>query len=141
MKGYRKVLIAVNGATKVMDDGLGLAFDEGCWVTILKVLPPYEGDLNLTGIRNISDVITSEAEKVEVNLKQRAQALRSLARVRVETGKIPETIGDVAASEGCDLIIMGGRGKKRGFFRRLFGDRVVERVVQLAPCPVLVLES
>ncbi|MBI4690885.1 MAG: hypothetical protein HY754_11580, partial [Nitrospirae bacterium] len=60
MKGYRKILIAVNGSKEVLRQGLKLAYDEECWVTVIKVIPPYEGDLNLTGIKNIGDVLTSE---------------------------------------------------------------------------------
>lgn len=43
MKGYRKILIAVNGSKDVLLKGLKLAGDEKCWVTVVKVLPPYEG--------------------------------------------------------------------------------------------------
>ncbi|MFN3406557.1 MAG: hypothetical protein ACK40E_02365, partial [Caldimicrobium sp.] len=62
MKGYRKILIAVNGSLDVLKTGLKVAQDEGCWVTALKVIPPYEGDLNLTGIKNIEDVLFSGAD-------------------------------------------------------------------------------
>jgi hypothetical protein len=42
MKGYRKVLIAVNGSLDVLKQGIKLAQDEKTWVTVLKVVPPYE---------------------------------------------------------------------------------------------------
>ena len=63
MKGYRKVLIAVNGSKEVLRQGLKLAGDEECWVTVVKVIPPYEGDLNLVGIKNIEDVLSSRGKK------------------------------------------------------------------------------
>jgi len=44
MKGYRKVLIAVNGSMTVLEEGLKIARDEGCWVTVMKVIPPNEGN-------------------------------------------------------------------------------------------------
>ncbi|GAB4544611.1 MAG: hypothetical protein Fur0020_13900 [Thermodesulfovibrionia bacterium] len=46
MKGYRKVLIAVNGSIDVLKSGLKVARDEGCWVTVVKVIPSNEGELN-----------------------------------------------------------------------------------------------
>ena len=63
MKGYRKVLIAVNGSKEVLDQGLKLAGDERCWVTVVKVIPSYEGDLDLVGVRKIEDVLESDGGK------------------------------------------------------------------------------
>jgi nucleotide-binding universal stress UspA family protein len=45
---------------------------------------------------------------------------------------------EVAEEERCDLIIMGSK-KKKGIFSRLFGDHIVENVIDQAPCPVYVV--
>ena len=63
MKGYRKILIATNGSKEALTQGLKLAQDEKCWVTVVKVIPENEGDLDLTGIRNIEDAINGGAQK------------------------------------------------------------------------------
>lgn len=136
MKGYRKVLIAVNGSLGPLKEGLKVADDERCWVTVLKVLPPYEGDIELTGIKDLRDVLNSGRQEIETGLAACAREERALAKVRVEEGDIPGTIKRVAEEEKCDLIIMGQR-KVRGFFRRLFGDNASMKVVKDAPCPVL----
>ena len=47
---------------------------------------------------------------------------------------------EVAEEEKCDLIIMGSK-KKKGILSRLFGDHVVEKVIDRAPCPVFVNQS
>jgi len=137
MKGYRKILIAVNGSKEVLVKGLQLASDEKCWVTVVKVLPPYEGDLNLTGIKNVEDVLNSEGPQVLSDIKNTAEAEGALIKTRLEEGNIHKKILEVAEEERCDLIIMGAR--KRNWIRKIFGDNVVEKVISQAPCPVLVV--
>lgn len=137
MKGYRKILIAVNGSKEVLVKGLQLASDEKCWVTVVKVIPPYEGDLNLTGIKNIADILDSGGEKVVSELKDLAESEGALIKTRLEEGDVHKKIVEVAKEERCDVIIMGA--KKRNWIRKLFGDNVVEKVISQAPCPVLVV--
>ena len=137
MKGYRKILIAVNGSKEVLVKGLQLASDEKCWVTVVKVIPSYEGDLNLTGIKNIEDVLDSEGRKVISDINSTAEAEGALIKTRLEEGDVHKKIVEVAEEERCDVIIMGA--KKRNWIRKLFGDNVVEKVISQAPCPVLVV--
>ncbi len=137
MKGYRKVLIAVNGSREVLRQGLKLADDEKCWVTVVKVIPTYGGDLNLTGVKNIEDVLYSGAEKEISKIKETAAAEKALIKTRLEEGDIPGKIVEVAEEEKCDLIVMGA--KKRNWIRKILGDNVVEKVIHRAPCPVLVV--
>jgi len=140
MKGYRKVLIAINGSLNVLRDGLRLASDEKCWVTVLKVLPPYEGDLNLTGIKNLRDVFDSGREDISGMMREAIRDEKALAKLRVEEGDISGTIERVAREEHCDIIIMGRR-KEKGLITRLLGGNVLERVTKNAPCPVLVVDA
>lgn len=137
MRGYRKILIAVNGRKDVLTEGLKLAEDEKCWITVVKVLPPYEGDLNLTGIKNIEDVLNSEATKALAGITDTAESEGALIKTRLEEGEVHKKIIEVAEEERCDLIVMGA--KKRSWIRKFFGDNVVEKVIDLAPCPVFVV--
>ena len=137
MKGYRKIVIAVNGSKSVLRQGLRLAQDEKCWVTVVKVVPPNNGDLNLVGIKNIGDVLDNGARKEANEIVNIAQAESALVKTRVEEGDIPEKIVEVAEDEKCDLIIMGTN--KTNWFRKLFGKNIVEKVINQAPCPVLVV--
>jgi nucleotide-binding universal stress UspA family protein len=61
----------------------------------------------------------------------------ALIKTRLEEGDVPQKIVEAAEEEDCDLIIIGSQ--KRNWIRRLFGDNVVEKVIDLAPCPVLVV--
>ncbi len=137
MKGYRKVLIAVNGSREVLAQGLRLAGDERCWVTVVKVIPPFEGDLDLVGVKNVEDVLMSGGEKAIAEMKDAALHEGALIKTRLEEGDVPGKIVEVAEEEKCDLIIMGT--KKRNWIRKLLGDNVVEKVIHRAPCPVLVV--
>jgi nucleotide-binding universal stress UspA family protein len=137
MKGYRKILIAVDGSKRVLTQGLRLAQDEKCWVTVVKVIPPYDGDLNLTGIKNIEDVLDNGARKDIAEIEDIAKAESALVKTRLEEGEIPEKIVEVAEDEKCDLIIMGTN--KTNWFKKIFGKNVVEKVINQAPCPVLVV--
>lgn len=138
MRGFRKVLIAVNGSKEVLRQGINLAKDEKTWITVVKVVQPYDGDLDLTGIKNIEDVLDDSGSKAVVEIQRIADAEGALVKTRLETGDVPQRIVEVAAEEKCDLIIMGSK-KKKGILSRLFGDHVVEKVINSAPCPVYVV--
>lgn len=137
MKGYRKVLIAVNGSKEVLVEGLKLACDEKCWVTIVKVLPTNEGDLDLTGVKNIENVLSNSKDKAISEFHDVARTEGALIKIRLEEGEVHKKILEVAEEEKCDIIIMGAQ--KRNWVRTIFGDNVVEKVIRQAPCPVLVV--
>jgi len=138
MKGYRKVLIAMNGSADVVREGIKMAQDEKTWVTVLKVIPENEGDLNLTGIKNIEDVLDSGARKALAGAWSAADAAGAMIKTRLEEGAPAEKIVEVAADERCDVIILGAKQKK-GWLGRLFGDHVIENVIRNANCPVFVV--
>ena len=137
MKGYRKILIATNGSKEALTQGLKLAQDEKCWVTVVKVIPENGGDLDLTGIRNINDAINGGAQREISAIKEISQKEKMLVRTRLEEGKVSETIVEVAEDENCDLIVMGS-GRK-SWFSRIFSEKIVEKVIEMAHCPVLVV--
>lgn len=139
MKGFKKILIAVNGSTGLLKQGLQLAGDEGCWVTVIKVVPPYEGDLNLVGIKNIREVLTGEGQKAVEEINRTADCENALVKTRLEEGRIHEKIVEVAKEERCDIIVMGRKARKG--IRKYFGGGILHKVMKYAPCPVLVVDS
>lgn len=138
MKGYRKILIAVNEADHVLDRGMRIAREEKSWVTVLKVVPSYDGDLFLTGIKNIEDALDGSGTKTALAIRQLSEKERMIVKTRIEEGPVYEKIVDVAREERCDLIVIGRPSRKR--ILRVFGDRTLEKVIGHAPCPVLVVE-
>ena len=138
MKGYRKVLIALNGQKEVLEQGIKLAKDEKTWITVMKVLRPFDGNLDLTGIKNLDDVLDDGGSQAVHQINKIAEGEGALVKTRLEEGDVPQRIVEVAEEERCDLIIMGSK-KKKGLWSRLFGDHVVEKVIDRAPCPVFVV--
>jgi nucleotide-binding universal stress UspA family protein len=137
VRGVRKVLIAVNGSKDVLRQGLQLAGDERCWVTVVKVIPENDGDLDLTGVKDVGDVLANGVGRELADIRGIADAERALVKTRVEAGPVHERILAVAEQERCDVIILGRR--KRSWLGKLFGDNVVGKVIRRAPCPVLVV--
>jgi len=139
MKGFRKILVAMDGSSRPLKEGVRLAREEKSWITVVKVLPPYEGDLELIGIKNLDDVLNSGAEGLAAEVAGFAKSEGALIKTRIEEGPIPDKIVEVAAEERCDIIVMGQ--ERRGFLDRLLGGSVVDKVIKIAPCPVLVVGS
>ncbi len=139
MKGYRKVLIAVNGSKEVLSKGISLACDEKCWITVVKVIPPNDGDLNLVGIKNIEDVLDNGSRLEAAEIRRLADEEGLLVKTRIEEGDASQRILDVAAEERCDVIVMGA--KKRNWLRRIFGDNTVGKVIHQSPCPVFIVSA
>jgi nucleotide-binding universal stress UspA family protein len=137
MRGVRKILIAVNGHQDVLRQGLQLAGDEKCWVTVVKVVPENDGDLDLTGVKNVGAVLESGVQRDLDEIRGIADQAGALVKTRVEEGRIHEKILAVAREERCDVIILGQR--KRSLLRKVFGDNVVGKVIREATCPVLVV--
>jgi len=139
MKGYRKVLVAVNGNKGVFDYGIRLAGDEKTWLTVVKVIPSYEGDIDLTGIKKIEDVLDSGGRQAIGEIEAAARTAGALVKTRLEEGDVSGRIVEVAREERCDLIVMGAPKEK--WYRKLLGDNAVEKVIAMASCPVLVVST
>jgi nucleotide-binding universal stress UspA family protein len=79
--------------------------------------------------------------EVVAKLLENAQSLFSGQGIQAETlerrGKPAFTICDVADEIGADLIIMGCRGL--GLTEEGADDSVTTRVINLSPCPVLIV--
>jgi nucleotide-binding universal stress UspA family protein len=105
-------------------------------LTLLSVVEPKAAE---TGVEPHSPSMTSPEKVAE--LLQQAEAMFSQAGVDVKViereGKPAFTICDVADEIEADLIIMGSRGT--GLTEEGPADSVTNRVINLSPCPVLVV--
>jgi universal stress protein A len=94
-----------------------------------------------------SEVYTAEIAGLQINLVRDAE--RRLQRylrsdcdwltTEVRRGGAAQEILDAAEEQEADLIVMGTRGRT-GLAHLMMGS-VAERVVRLAPCPVLTLHA
>jgi len=139
MGNFRKILVAIDGSEisiHALRESFKLARTERSWITVLSVIPRYEGDLGAVWIDNIREsmkkpcaIALSEAEKI-------AKEEGVLIRPVCEEGEIFEKIVDIADAENCDLIVMGRKGTGR-LERTLIGS-VTARVIGHAHRDVLV---
>jgi len=143
MGKYKKILVAVDGSESgrnALLQAFRLAVEEKCWITVTSVIPPFTGDLDLTGVKG--DVRASLAKPCEEALRaaeKLAQEERILIKTVCEEGETYERIVDLADAESCGIIVMGRRGQKK-IDRTLVGS-VTARVIGHTQRDVLVVPA
>mgnify|MGYP002619579111 CR=1 FL=1 len=107
-------------------------------VTVLYVLPELPAQATLAFQRNL-DAAAHQSEIVKSIESTIAAEGHTGFRVWVRQGAAADVIVQTAEEDDVELIVMPSHGR-RGVNRWLLGS-VTERVVRLAPCPVLVLRA
>lgn len=130
---------AAEALTKAVD----LVQKLGGEVVLLEVLieTPLYGE-GMLGMPNVQSIYDAQRKWAEETLEARVGELRTRgieASWRVETGVPFEEIVKMAGRERADMIVMGTHGRT-GLNRALLGS-VAERVIRLAPCPVLTVRQ
>ena len=90
---------------------------------------------------NVQQIWDEQRLWVQQALDQRVDAATArglTARSDLLTGSAPQAIADAAGSDGSDLVVIGTHGRT-GLHRLVIGS-VAERVVRIAPCPVLTVK-
>lgn len=90
------------------------------------------------GAPELARVVTAIGEKIVEDAKALARE-HGVAKVdgRVENGDYAETILDMAAKVGADMVVVGSRGL--GGVKRLLLGSVSQKVSQLANCTVMIV--
>ncbi len=127
-------------AEAVAADLVGKLGGEIVLLHVLVETPLYgEGILSMPKVRTIYDAQRKWAEQT---LEGRVGALRQRglkASWRSQVGVPFEEIVKIAEEERADMIVTGTHGRS-GLDRVLLGS-VAERVIRLAPCPVLTVRQ
>lgn len=140
MGKYRKILVAFDGSESSRNallQAIKFARSEQCWIKVVSVMPSYQGEIELTGVKNIREALRGPSEKLLGEALQIASSERASILTGLEEGEAHERIIHVAESEHCDLIVMGKRGRNR-FERSLLGS-VTARVIGHSHKDVLVV--
>jgi nucleotide-binding universal stress UspA family protein len=116
-----------------------LAGKLGAEIVLLQVLveTPLYGE-SILSMPKVQSVYDAQRKWAEETLEARADDLRRRGLKvswRAQVGVPFEEIVKVAEEERADMIVMGTHGRT-GLGRAFLGS-VAERVVRLAPCPVL----
>ncbi len=126
-----------DNAREALSVALGFVDDKSAIDVVYVMAPPTPpapgllwGDLDVEGMRD-------RAEKaLEAAL---ADAGATGCQTHVLMGSPATRLVEFANERGCDLVVIPSHGR-HGLERWLMGS-VAERVVRLAPCPVLVLRA
>jgi nucleotide-binding universal stress UspA family protein len=140
MARYRKILVPIDGSDSSRNallQAFRLAVDEKCWITVTSVVPPYTGDLDLTGVRDVRASLARPCEEALQEAVKTAERERVLIKTVCEEGEAWERIVDLADAENADIIVMGRRGLRR-MERALVGS-VTARVIGHTQRDVLVV--
>lgn len=89
------------------------------------------------GVVEMDPEIVKNAEEALRQLDQTIEGPKIESLYQVREGTVSENIVDYAETEGADLIVMATRGLT-GVNRFLLGSNT-ERVIRVAPCPVLTI--
>jgi nucleotide-binding universal stress UspA family protein len=144
---FQRILMATDfssGAEAARQVAMSLARAHGAELLLVHV---YEDALRHTYVEgrtltSLGELQASQREWAETELAARAAEARSAgvaARSVLLTGSAAEQIAEAARSHGADLLVIGTQGRT-GLDRLLLGS-VAERVVRLAPCPVLTVKD
>jgi nucleotide-binding universal stress UspA family protein len=140
MGKYRKILVAVDSSESsrnALHQAFKLANEEKCWITVTSVVPPYEGEIEILGVKDIRAALRKPCEDALAEVEKIAKTERMLVKTVCEEGEVHERIVDLADAENCDVIVMGRRGLRR-IERALIGS-VTARVIGHTQRDVLVV--
>jgi nucleotide-binding universal stress UspA family protein len=143
---FKHILVPIDGSEaslKAVEMALRLvALCPACRLTILYVVDRLvSAELVRFSKRDERDVgaeLEEQARRYLESARKQAEQQGVSAECEVRKGDPFEEIIEAANSMGADLITMGHTGR-RGTTRVLIGS-VTERVLDYAPCPVLVMK-
>ncbi|TIH18479.1 universal stress protein [Marinifilum sp. JC120] len=138
---FNKILIPVDDSKhseSAISYGASLAEMSGGKLTILHCHRPVPTGLGEPNFQKAIDDATRESyailEKQTAILKDKSINYEE----KIIGGSIAKSIKTVAETEGCDLIIMGSKGKSD--LEGLVVGSVTHKVLHIAECPVLVIK-
>ncbi|MEK7237889.1 MAG: universal stress protein [Nitrospirota bacterium] len=140
MGRYRKLLIAIDGSPTslhALRESFKLAQNEGSWITVVSVVPPYTGDLDLVAVGNVMASMRKPCEEALAKAQEIANAERASIKTVCEEGEPHERIIDLADAENYDLIVMGRRGLRR--LEKVLLGSVTAKVIGYSHTDVLVV--
>lgn len=137
---WGSILLATDGSTyseTATQKAIEFAKAYGEKLKILAVI--NTSDEFLTIAPRIQQEMVESAQKLVQTTAQRAKEMECEVETFVKEGDTAQTIAELAKKEGVDAIVMGSHG--RTGIRRLLMGSVTEGVINLSPCPVLVVKS
>jgi nucleotide-binding universal stress UspA family protein len=104
---------------------------------VIEGLPPYIGFIPPGGVATVLEHLERQARLDLAQLLAKAEDVKVEVTCQAVVGTPYHKIVEVAAAEKVDLIVMATHGRT-GLSHLVMGS-VAERVVGMAPCPVLTI--
>ena len=136
---YKHILVPTDfsaDADHALEHAIALAGQFGTRLTLLHVVHLYLPGAAVAGFPAYMAKLKREADQQLRVPRNRIQDANVAVQAITEMGVPAERIAEVAGDRQVDLIVMGTQGRT-GLPHLLLGS-VAERVVRLAPCPVMV---
>jgi nucleotide-binding universal stress UspA family protein len=144
---YQRIMVAVDGsetAERGLKEAIAFAIDQKAQLAIVYVIDLvviYEfGEPSVNYIESTREFARDTIERA----RQTAQAAGIEAEIQspeIYTSgyHVADTIAELARNWRADLLVVGTHGR-RGVTRLLLGS-VAERIVRVAPCPLLLVRG
>ncbi|MGB5156667.1 universal stress protein [Desulfobacterium sp. N47] len=137
---YSKILVAVDGSDaslNALSESIKLSYwARGC-VCAIYVAPSYEGDLSLTGVKDLQALFNEPYEIALAKIKETVEKTDASIEALCETGEPSEKIAEYAETKDFDLIVTGIR--KKNTLNRIFNKGVAEKITGVASKDVLII--
>ncbi len=143
---YQNILVPLDGsalAEAALHHAEALALEFKSNMILLRVvISPYQliaPDLVLSGAVTELPGLRDQAVQYLQGLSGELREKGISYQTAILDGPVPDAITDFAKSEHVDLIVMSTHGRG-GISRWVYGS-VAEKVLQAAPCPVLLIRA
>lgn len=140
---YRKILVPVDGSAHsryTLDQAVRLAGDLGPGVTLTVLhVGSMAAFVDMSMVADIGKLLEDEGRAVLSEAETAFRGTDLVYRLEYRSGDPAETVCRMAAEDGTDLVVIGNRGG--GLFAELLLGSVSHKVIQHAPCPVLVIRQ
>ena len=137
---YDRILIAVDGSESslgALSSCFPLLRAEKGTAIVVSVVPPYDGELRLVGVKNLKSTLREPYERALAASQEKARKAGALVYTLLAEGEPHEEIVDIADAEGCDLIVVGVTGFNPG--ERLLMGSMTARIIGYSRTNVLVV--
>ncbi|HZT07731.1 MAG TPA: universal stress protein [Chloroflexota bacterium] len=140
---FHRVLVGFDGSPSgwcALRHGIQVAKEDGADLWALSVeepLPHYASAANK--VQAEGSAVAAYFERLQAEAQREAESHAVALQTETVHGHAAQAIVDFASQIRADLIIVGQHGH-RGVMKRLLGS-TSDRVVDIAPCSVLVVRS
>ncbi|NOY98024.1 MAG: universal stress protein [Chloroflexi bacterium] len=137
---FENILLAVDGSAHSMRAAKSAADLARCMKANLRVVVAFDPVPSYLGEPNMQQAISARLKEADALIEKTLEVIGDIPgelKTEVLEGPPAEAILDVAVTRGNDLIVMGSRGL--GSLRGLLLGSQSQKVLQHAPCPVLVV--